>query len=74
MTKYELSSFIFVPLGLWGEATEFRDFSTSDTVFASFRVTEHVQFLLLLWSLQTSAFPMVWACSTIVQWSIPVMQ
>lgn len=57
MTKCELSSFTFAPLGLRDEAHKTRDLSASDlTIFADFKVTKTHLISLLHWSLQTSTF------------------
>lgn len=61
MTECELSSFTFALLGLWGEANKPRDLSASDfTIFAGFGVTKTRLTSLLHWSLQTSAFLVLW--------------
>lgn len=57
MAKCKLSSFMFAPFGLQGEASTPRDRSASDsTIFAGFRVTKTCLISSSHWSLQASAF------------------
>lgn len=65
MTDCESSSFTFAPGGLWGEADQPRDLSTSGlTTLAGFRVTEAPPVSTGHGALQMSACPVLWASHT----------